>query len=124
MNLNDQTKQVLLIIAVLGLLFYFLHERSESEGYERVAIGGSYGKIQNEMLWYPYPQQPLPHPGTRHAKFSPCGKLHGSSYVHPDFNATINEPHGCNGIPNPPAFRGEDVQSYQCPQPKAYDSGR
>jgi len=122
MNLNDQTKQVLLIIVVLGILFFFLYRRRE--GYERVAIGGSYGKVQNEMLWYPYPQQPLPRPGTRHAKYSPCGKLHSSSYVHPDFNTTINEPHGCRAIPNAPAFRGEDVKSYQCPQPKVYNSGR
>ncbi len=126
-QLTDDNRKLLLIIAVGVVLFYFLNSRkSTKEGYERAVTGGSYGKVQNEMLWYPYPNQPLVENGygPRHAKYSPGDKVHSVSYVYPDYNATVNEAHGCVGMPCPPAFGGEDVMCYRCPQPKVYDSGR
>jgi len=120
----ELNQQVLLIIALAVILFYFMRN-DDVEGYGRPVVGGSYGPVQNEIFWYPYPHQPtIENPGTRHAKYSPRHKVHAVSYVHPDFNTTVNEAHGCTDMTCPPAFAGEDVKCYGCPQRKGMDSGR
>lgn len=120
MNIDTDTRKVLAIIAIVAILIY-LFGRSNTEGYERDVIGGSYGKVQDEIFWYPYPD--MPHPGTRHVKYDPTGKVHSSSYIYPDHNVTVNEPHNCEETKCGPAFAGEDVKCYNCPQYKRYDSG-
>ena len=140
LDLNDQSKQVLLLIVVIAAILYYLHERREKEGYERAVIGGEYGQVQNEIFYHNYPHHThprLPMTGPRYAKYSlgerhkqvlePCDKLHSVSYVNQDANTTINEPHRCSIMQNPPAFSGaqdSDVVSYGCPQPKVFNSGR
>lgn len=125
MNIDDNTTKILLIIGV-ALVTYFLI-KNNTEGYQRVVGGGEYGKPQNEIYWYPYPNTPHPglhSPGTRHVKYDPLDKVHSVSYIYPDNNTTVNEPHNCDEIGCGNAFKNEDVKCYKCPQLKAYDSGR
>ena len=60
----ELNQQVLLIIALAVILFYFMRN-DDVEGYGRPVVGGSYGPVQNEIFWYPYPHQPtIENPGT------------------------------------------------------------
>ncbi len=120
MNMDKDTQNVLLVVAVIFVVWYLLKDRRE--GYERAVIGGEYGQVQNEIFWWPYPE--MEYPGTRHAKYDPVDRVHSVSYVYPDFDTTVNEPHGCMQMKCPPAFTDEDVKCYSCPQMKYYDSGR
>ena len=121
MNMDDDTQKLLAIIAIIAILLFIFGFRNQNEGYERAVTGGSYGQVQNEIFWHPYPD--MPHPGTRHIKYDPLGKVHSASYVYPDYNATVNEPHNCKEVGCGPAFSGEDAKCYRCQQPKRYDSG-
>ena len=128
-TLDEKTRRTIVTIVVVVLVLYLISWLTGipkgPEGYERPVVGGSYGAVPNEIFWYPYPSElDFEEPATRYAKFSPSGELFSLSFVNPDHDTTVNEPHNCKVIPNPPAFAGQDIVSMVCPQEKYHDSGR
>lgn len=125
MKLTDEQKKVAIVVIVVIIILLLFGRYNSSEGYERVPIGGSYGQVSNEMLQWPYPSMlNFMNVPRRFAKYSEDGKLFSISYVNPDLDTTVNEPHNCRVIDNPPALAGQNVVTMVCPQRKVFDSGR
>ncbi len=125
-TLDEKTTRAIIAVVVVVLILYLISWFTSSpEGYARPVVGGSYGAVPNEIFWWPYPSElDFEEPATRYAKFSPSGELFSISFVNPDNDTTVNEPHNCKIIPNPPAFAGQNIVSMVCPQEKFIDSGR
>ena len=125
MKLTDEQKKIAAVVVAVIIVLLLFGMYNSKEGYDRVPIGGSYGQVQNEMYQWPYPS-PLDFMNAprRYAKYSRDGKLFSISYVNPDLDTTVNEPHDCTIVENPPALAGQNVVTMVCPQRKVYDSGR